>query len=46
MFRCANVSHLCIMAPAVSGTLNQAVYVLSDKYLGQAYFPLSVEAEK
>ena len=31
-----------------SGTLNQAVYVLSDKYLGEgeAYFPGSAEAEK
>ena len=29
-----------------SGTLNQAVYVLSDKYLREAYFPESVEAEK
>ena len=29
-----------------SGTLNQAVYVLRDKYLGQAYFPGSVGAEK
>ena len=29
-----------------SGTLNQAVYVLNDKYLGEAYFPGSVEDEK
>ena len=29
-----------------SGTLNQAVYVFHDKYLGQAYFPGSVGAEK
>ena len=29
-----------------SGTLNQAVYVLRDKYLGEAYFPGSVGAEQ
>ena len=32
--------------PYGSGTLNQAVYVLGDKYLGEAYFPGSVGAEK
>ena len=29
-----------------SGTLNQAVYVFHDKYLGEAYFPVSVGAKK
>ena len=26
----------------LSGTLNHVVYVLSDKYLGQAYFPVGL----
>ena len=30
----------------VSGTLNHDSYVYGDKYLGQAYFPVSVGAKK
>ena len=29
-----------------SGTLNHDSYVYGDKYLGQAYFPVSVGAKK
>ena len=30
----------------LSGTLNHDMYVFVHKYLGQAYFPVSVGAEK